>query len=116
MERIELLHSTPLQGFRRWSRQREMCNVAARRSHSQQPGPGRVDPARQRGDRMAPLGWGVRGSDGAASGDDGREQVGDAVSTPHHEEDFTLTPQKRPGPGLHSDTQPTTLSAVPAMV
>ena len=27
--------------------------TTARRSHSQQPGHGRVDPARQRGDRMA---------------------------------------------------------------
>jgi hypothetical protein len=43
--------------------QRDCCNVAAphgdrggtlaRRSHSRQPGHGRVDPARQRGDRMA---------------------------------------------------------------
>jgi transposase len=44
----------------------------ARRSHSHQPGLGRVGPARQRGDRMAPLRWGMRGSPGAASGDDGR--------------------------------------------
>jgi hypothetical protein len=70
----------------------------ARRSRSHQPGLGRVGPARQRGDRMAPLRWGVRGSPGAASGGDGTHHVRDAISTRHRREDFTLTPQRRPGP------------------
>jgi len=37
-------------------------------------------------------------SPGAVSGDDDTYHVRDAISTPHRKEDFTLTPQKRPGP------------------
>jgi len=55
-----------------------------------------VDPARQRGDRMAPLRWGRRDPPGAVSGKHGRQQGPDASL--HHMEDFTLTPKKRPGP------------------
>jgi site-specific recombinase XerC len=59
-----------------------------------------VGPARQRGDRMAPLRWGARDSPGAASGDDDRWQVRDASRILHRKEDSTLTSQKRPGPVL----------------
>jgi len=47
---------------------------------------------------MAPLRWGVRGSDGAVSGDDGRGQVRDAERIRHRKEELILTAQKRPGP------------------
>ena len=51
---------------------------------------------------MAPLRWGVRDPDGAASGNDGRPAVRDAYRIQHREEDFILTPQKRPGPVFQS--------------
>ena len=49
---------------------------------------------------MAPLRWGTGDYLGAVSGEDGRQQVRDAVRSRHREEEFILTPQKRPGPPL----------------
>jgi hypothetical protein len=70
------------------SRQRDSCNVAAptgdrggtlaRRSHSRQPGLGRVGRSWQRAGRMAPLRWGTRAHLGAVSGEDARPDVHDA--------------------------------------
>ena len=78
------------------------------RSRTQEPGAGfvassaerRCGPRGQRGDRMTPLRWGTGDHHGAASGDDGRGQGGDAVGTPHRRGEFTLTTKKRPGPAL----------------
>ena len=47
-----------------WRLARDRGGTPARRSRSHEPGHGRVDPARQRGDRMAPLRWGMRDSHG----------------------------------------------------
>ena len=74
----------------------------ARRSHSQEPGHGRVGPSGSEatrwhhydGAREIPL--------GAVSGDDGNGHEHDAVSRPHRREGYTLTPEKRPGPVLRS--------------
>jgi hypothetical protein len=50
---------------------------------------------------MLQLRWGARDHLGAVLGEDGRRQVGDAFRNRHREEEFVLTPKKRPGPALH---------------
>ena len=71
------------------------------RSRSQQPGHGRVGPARQRGGRMAPLRWGVREPRARPRGPmaEGTVTMGAAR---RRREECPLTPKKRPGPPLQS--------------
>jgi hypothetical protein len=57
---------------------------------------------------MVPLRWGARDYHGAVSGEDGIRQVGDAFRNWHREEEFVLTPKKRPGPsGASAEGRPT---------
>ena len=85
------------------SARRSGRGVCGHRSRSQQPGHGRMGPARQRGGRMEPRRWGVRESPGAFAGNDGSRHGREAVRTPHRREECHLTPKKRPGPPSHQD-------------
>jgi len=84
------------------SARRSGRGVCGHRSRSQQPGHGRMGPARQRGGRMEPRRWGVRESPGAFAGNDGSRHGREAVRTPHRREECPLTPKKRPGPPSQS--------------
>lgn len=60
----------------------------------------------QRGDRMAPLRWGMRDHHGAASGNDGRRHGRVAVRTPHRRDDFILTRTRRRVPYCRAPAAP----------
>ncbi len=52
-----------------------------------------------------PHDWGARDHPGAASGDDDKRQVRDAIRNRHQEEEFLLIKNKRPGPTLQKSFQ-----------